>query len=45
MTDIVADMGVGEFNVKEAIDRMPGTYLFHAKFMYVKYPGLNFLQY
>lgn len=44
-SNVVAGLGVTSFSEAELVARLPDTYLVHAKFLYVKHPRLNFMQY
>lgn len=44
-SNVIADLGVTWFSEAELVSSLPDTYLAHAKFMYVKHPGMNFMQY
>lgn len=45
LTELMVDIGVTEVGEDELLRRFPGTYLVHGKYMHVKHPGINFMQY
>lgn len=45
VTDVIAHLGVTRFDEDEVRRRFPTAYLVHGKFMHVKRPWLNFMQY
>lgn len=44
-TELIAHIGLANMGEQQLLERFPRAFLVHGKYMHVKHPGLNFMQY